>query len=99
LNRRGYASPDTITARIQTAWSPAPAASFRERRAVYSVSSRHRSQADCRLTPSALATSVQDCPWCRAVRTALRSAVSSRARTNRMSSRALSERVPLGASR
>jgi hypothetical protein len=48
---------------------------------------------------AAIATSVKDCPWCRAVCTALRSAVSSRARTKRMSSRALSAAWPLSRGR
>jgi hypothetical protein len=85
------AAPSSYGPNLKTLVGPSQFnVSRRQRRAVYSASSRHRSQADCRLTPSAPAMSVQDCPWCRAVRTALRSAVSSRARTNRMSSRALS---------
>lgn len=54
----------------------------------YPSASRHFSQADCRLTPSATAISAQDWPCCRAVWTAFSSAVSRRPRTSRTSSRA-----------
>jgi hypothetical protein len=87
LTCRGQVNSETHMA---VRWVRLSAASGRS----YSASSRHLSQADCLLTPKALATSAHDWPRFLAVVTAFRSAVSRRARINRMSSSAFNAACP-----